>query len=252
MKNILRENLGQQPTYYTLGGTPLGTTAPSYATTTTFPTNPPSSIQSQVVQQTAPTIMHEKVEKPVIVKERLFPQETVELQPVIHREREQLEVHEIVQPLHERDICPTTVKRANLPAQIRPDIRESDSQYQAKYKEATGRYVSEIKTEPIQREFVNKPAVVEEHISKKILEEIQPVLYKETVTPVIIQQTQPIYEKVIEAPVIIEEVRQAMEIGGNYPAYTTAETIKAPMQRELIVTKEVRAPVYEHVPKTSI
>jgi hypothetical protein len=161
----------------------------------------------------SPTVVTEHVEKPVIIKEKVLPQEKIEVQPIIHREREQLEVHEVIQPMHEKDIAPTLVKHATLPAQVRPDIRESDTQFQSMYKEATTRYVPEIQTQPVAREFFNKAPIVEEHISKKIVEEVQPVLYKETITPVLIEETQPIFERVVEAPTIVEEIRQPVDLG---------------------------------------
>jgi hypothetical protein len=163
-----------------------------------------------------PTVLVEKVEKPVIVKETILPQEKIEVQPFIHREREQLEVHQVVQPLHERDIAATSVRHATLPAEMRAEIRESDTAFQTTYREATTRHIPEVRTEAVQREFVNRPAIVEERVHKKIVEEIQPVLYKETVTPVIIEETQPIFEKIVEAPRIVEEMRPMVDLGTRY------------------------------------
>lgn len=40
---------------------------------------------------------------------------------------------------------------------------------------------------------------------KKIIEEIQPVIYREVIQPHIIRVTQPIYEKIIEADVYVTE-----------------------------------------------
>jgi hypothetical protein len=206
-----------------------------------------------------PAIVTEHIEKPVIVKEKILPQEKIEVQPIIHREREQLEVHEVIQPMHEKDIAPTLVKHATLPAQVRPDIRESDAQFQSKYKEATTRYIPEIQTQPVAREFFNKAPIVEEHISKKIVEEVQPVLYKETVTPVLIEETQPIYERVVEAPTIFEEIRQPVDLGTKVQPLTgqmenltlnqqplqqplglNQQSLQQPLgfQRETYVTKE--------------
>lgn len=164
----------------------------------------------------APTVFVEKVEKPVIVKETILPEEKIEIQPIIHREREQLEVHEVVQPLHERDIAPTLVRHETLPAQVKAEFRESDASFQTSYREATTRHIPEVHTEATRREFLNRPAIVEEHIQRKIVEEIQPVLYKETIAPVLIEETQPIYEKIVEAPIIIEETRQVVDLGTKY------------------------------------
>jgi len=191
----------------------------------------------------ASNVVNERIERPTIVKEKVIPQEKIEVQPIIHREREQLEVHEVVQPLHEKDIAPTLVKHATLPAQVRPDIRESDTRFQEQYRQATTRYIPDVQTQPVSREFVNKAPIIEEHISKKIVEEVQPVLYRETVAPVLIEETQPIYEKVVEAPVIIEEVRQTVDLGTKVQPLSSSMqnlSLNEPfMQKETLVTKEV-------------
>jgi len=209
------------------GQTPLSNTTQHLGTSSVHTTQHmgTSSVQtthisnaSEVAREirVAPTVVVEKVERPTIVKETILPQEKIEVQPVIHREREQLEVHEVVQPFKERDIAPTVVRQATLPAEMRAEVRESDTAFQTSYREASTRYVPEVHTEAVRREFVNKPAIVEEHVHKKIVEEIQPVLYKETITPVIIQETQPIYEKVIETPRIVEEMRSVVDLGTRY------------------------------------
>jgi hypothetical protein len=206
----------------------------------------------------APTVYLEKKERPMIVKEHIMPTEKVEIQPVIHREREQLEVHEVYQPIHERDIAPTLIKHDTLPAQIRPDWRESDRNFQEKYQAATHKYTPETWNQPVQREVVNRAPIIEEHISRKIIEEVQPVLYKETIRPVVLEETQPIYERVIEAPTMFEETRGAVDWGvKNLPVpkgFISAEapnlsTTSAQMNemhlhepyfhKETLVTKEV-------------
>jgi len=161
----------------------------------------------------APTVLMEKIEKPLIVREKVLPQEKIEVQPVIHREREQLEVHEVIQPMHEMNIAPTNVRSATLPAQVKADYRESDANFQTQYRAATTRFASDIETLGVQREFVNKAPILEEHISRKIVEEVQPVLYKETITPTLIEETQPVYEKIVEAPTIYEETRPTVDLG---------------------------------------
>jgi len=169
--------------------------------------------QSNFQQSTNPVVTMETLEKPTITHETIFPSEKIEVQPIVHREREQLEYHEVIQPLHEKDVVPTVVKYATLPNQVKPDVRESDAQFQTKYQELASRYHAEVSTQPVAREFINKAPIVEERISRRIVEEIQPVLYKETIAPVLIEETQPIYERVIEAPTITEEIRQPLQLG---------------------------------------
>lgn len=194
-----------------------------------------------------PTVLHEKFEKPTIVRETIMPQEKYEVQPIIHREREQLEVHEVVQPMHERDIAPTNVRYATLPSQMKADVRESDANFQNQYRAATTRYVPDVETRETQREFVNRAPILEEHVSKKIVEEVQPVLYRDTIAPTLIEETQPIYEKIVETPTIFEETRQTVELGTKVLGVSNVSTgisnlgLREPsvLHKETIITKEI-------------
>eukprot|EP01118_Nematostelium_gracile_P010301 TRINITY_DN352_c0_g1_i4.p1 TRINITY_DN352_c0_g1~~TRINITY_DN352_c0_g1_i4.p1 ORF type:complete len:451 (+),score=143.35 TRINITY_DN352_c0_g1_i4:80-1354(+) len=163
-----------------------------------------------------PAVSRNVVEKATIVKETLLPEERIEIQPVIHREREQKEVHKVVQPLHEKDILPTKVVQATLAEQVRAPIVESDAAYQVRSREADTRFVSTKEYAGLKSQTVQKPAIVEERVHKTIIEEVQPVLYKETVVPVIIQETQPIYEKIVEAPIVITEERAMRDLGTQF------------------------------------
>jgi len=195
----------------------------------------------------------EKVERPLIVHETFMPQEKIEVQPVIHREREQLEVHEVIQPMHERDIAPTNVRSATLPAQIKADVRESDANFQTQYRAASTRFAPEVETLGVQREFVNKAPILEEHISRKIIEEVQPVLYRETITPTLIEETQPVYERIVEAPIMYEETRATVDLGTkilsqqpqNQPLQSQFTNLRMSepnvIHKETYITKEVFA-----------
>jgi hypothetical protein len=46
-----------------------------------------------------------------------------EIQPVIHREREQLEIREEIQPIYEKAIQPTIVEERQLAPEVRPELR---------------------------------------------------------------------------------------------------------------------------------
>jgi hypothetical protein len=156
----------------------------------------------------------ERIEKPIIVHERVLPSQRTEVQPVIHRDREQVEYHEVLQPMKERDIAPTQVQRMELPAQ-RFETRIPDAQFQEKYRElsARGNYRSDICTAPLTTEQCERAPLIDEIVHRKIIEEVQPVLYKETVRPVVVQATKPIYEHIVEAPTLCEEVRPMVDLG---------------------------------------
>jgi len=190
----------------------------------------PPVIQPPVVQQNVQTVLVDPivdrsvVEKPVIVKERFVPEEMIEIQPIIHRDRELREVHEVVQPLKEREVMATKVVQATLANEIRAPIIESDANFQTQMREANTRFVPTTEYAPLKTETIQKPVIVQEHIHKTIVEEIQPILYKETVVPVLIKETQPIYEKIVEAPVIFNEQREVRELGTRFIQTSLNET----------------------------
>jgi hypothetical protein len=162
----------------------------------------------------APTYVEkEVVERPTVVKETILPEEKVVIQPVVHREREQMEVHEVVQPMKERDIMPTKVLHATLPSETVAERRENDSAFHNEYRQVTGKYVPSVEYAPKTVQTTERAPIVEEHVHKKIVEEVQPVLYKEVIQPTLIQETQPIYEKVIEPPVLSFDNRPVRELG---------------------------------------
>jgi hypothetical protein len=154
----------------------------------------------------------ERVEKPVVVHDKILPSQRTEVQPVIHRDREQVEVHEILQPMRERDIAPTQLQHVELPAQ-RFESRANDAQFQQRYKEVSGRIRGDVTTVPMTCEQFERAPIVEETIRKKIIEEVQPVLYRETLRPVVVEATKPIYEHIVEAPLLCEEVRPMVDLG---------------------------------------
>jgi len=158
-----------------------------------------------------PTVV-ERIERPVVVHDKILPSQLTEVQPVVHRDIEQTEVREVLQPMKERDIAPTQIQHMELPAQ-RFEARASDAAFQAQYREATTRIRSDTITAPLVVENIERPALVEEVIHKKIVEEVQPVLYREVLRPTVIEATKPIYEHVVEAPIMYEQVRPMVDLG---------------------------------------
>jgi hypothetical protein len=180
-----------------------------------FGQNIPSTVGQQgVLNQPITTIENmpkEIRELPAIVKETIVPQQVTQVQPVIHRDREQVEVHKIMQPLHERDIAPTQVQHATLPQEVRQPVRMPDTQFQEQYRAAP--IQPQTVYTPAQTTTVQKQPIVEETVHRKIIEEVQPVLYKEVVRPTVIQQTRPIYETFVESPQLFTEERPLRDLG---------------------------------------
>jgi len=150
-------------------------------------------------------------ELPAIVRETVMPQQMTQVQPVIHRDREQTEVHKVVQPLRERDIAPTQIQYATLPQEQREAVRMPDTEFQRQYNAAP--IQPQQIYAPTQCTMVEKPPIIEETVHRKIIEEVQPVLYKEVVQPVVIEQTKPIYETVVETPRLLSEQLPLRDLG---------------------------------------
>jgi len=153
------------------------------------------------------------VEKNVVVHEHIHPVEKEEIQPVIYREREQMEVKQITQQLHETQIQPTLVQQRELAAEVRAPIIERGAPIQENTVFATTD--RDVTMRSVQ---VNAP-IVNETIKRTVIEEVQPVLERDVFVPTIVQQTQPIYEKVVEAPHVYRETLPVRELGTRNADY---------------------------------
>eukprot|EP01113_Clastostelium_recurvatum_P014674 TRINITY_DN17_c0_g1_i11.p1 TRINITY_DN17_c0_g1~~TRINITY_DN17_c0_g1_i11.p1 ORF type:complete len:763 (-),score=249.75 TRINITY_DN17_c0_g1_i11:63-2351(-) len=187
--NFLRNKAGVPITTYTyLPGS------------TTWLTSQPAQIQQfYTVHTFAPvqTIMHQAA-----VHEVVKPTQVEEVQPVIHRQIEKTEVHQVTQPILERNVLPTQVSDRVLPTQVKPDV-VLGGPAPSMAVEQSSRVV-----ENTQHTTVVKPALVQEVIRPHIIEEIQPVVYREVTAPSLIRETQPISERIHEAPIVTREIRQ--------------------------------------------
>jgi len=151
-------------------------------------------------------VLIETREKGAVIKEHIHPKEREEIQPVIHREREKTEYVEVTKPIHEKNVMPTQFEEKTLPAETRPTVYQGESeQFKQNYKLATERYKPSVEVAPTEREVVEKTPIIKEHITRKVIEEIQPVIYREVTEPHIILETRPIYEKVVEGPTLVEK-----------------------------------------------
>jgi len=160
---------------------------------------------------TAPTgevIAVDRKERVAIVEEIIKPIETHEIQPVILREREKLEVQEVVQPIYEKAELPITYHDRELPSEVRPEVRMSADEYLRKVKDWESGFKSVSRTEEVSLSRVEKPAIVKEVIKKQIIEEIQPVIHREIIEPHVWRETRPIYERIVESPTVVIEKRE--------------------------------------------
>jgi len=155
----------------------------------------------------APTIV-EKLERPTIIQETIRPSERIEVQPLVHIDKDQVEVHKVVQPMRERDIAPTRVEHVSMAPQ-HMEFAAPQTQYRSVQPVIQPRTM----VEPLQRSTIERPPIVEETIHKKVVEEVQPVLYRETVAPTVIHATKPIHQHIVEPTQYVEETRGFVDLG---------------------------------------
>jgi len=189
----------------------------------------------QTIASTREPVNVVTVPKEAVIQEHIHPVEQVEVQPILHRERQQIEVHQIVQPISEREVLPAVVQELELPPQFIGDFIESDNASKEKYIQGATKYESWIDVDGLRRLRIVKEPIIEEVIKKTIIEEVQPVIHKETIAPVVIKETLPLYEKVVEAPVIYQEERAQVDMG-----------IKLPDARSLPLDEETIAKLHSH------
>jgi hypothetical protein len=149
------------------------------------------------------------VEKDVVVHEHIHTLEKEEIQPIIHREREQLDIKQVTQQLHETQIQPTLIQHRELAAEFRAPIIERGAPIQENVV-----LPSVDRDATIRSTQINAP-IIEETIKKTIIEEIQPVLERDIIQSTIIQERKDIYEKIVEAPVVYRETRVIQDRGIN-------------------------------------
>jgi len=135
-------------------------------------------------------------EKAAVVQEIIRPGVREEIQPVIHREREQLEIREEIQPIYEKSVRGTIVEERQLAPEFKPEVRLGQMPVLAEGPRGG------VVVEAEQREVLMNAPIVEEVVHRKIIEEIQPVIHREVIAPRVIHETKNIYEKIIEAPVV--------------------------------------------------
>jgi len=197
---------------------------PAYTDATLTPVNAPVSmapiappLPAQFTTLKEEPVSFLKEERPAVIKEKIINIEEESIQPVIHREVEKREIHEVLQPIHERQVLAPTFEEKQLQAEYRPVI----GGYAPRQASVIAPSVEYANTERTQ---IVRPPIIEETIRKTIIEEVQPVIHREVVKPHIIRQTQPIYEKILEPEVILKETRPVIERAGEFQTFQTFQT----------------------------
>jgi len=158
----------------------------------------------------------------MVVQERIHPIQKEEIQPVIHREREQLDVKQITEMLHETKINPTLVEQRELAPEIKAPVVMRGAPIMPNTV-APSTTVDAVKSSQV----IHAP-IVEETIKKTIIEEVQPVLERDVISPTLIKEIKPIYEKIIEAPHVERVFLPERELGvtGSSTMMETREFIQ--------------------------
>jgi len=154
--------------------------------------------------------------KKPITEETIKPIRTQEIQPIVQLEREQTELHEVIQSIHKREVLPTTMEETNLPTIEREEVRESEEEFKKEYEALSEQLRSSVKVEDVEHQKVVKAPIINEILHRKVIEEIQPVIHKETLVPHLIRETLPVHEKLIEAPRLFVEELPEKDLGVTY------------------------------------
>jgi hypothetical protein len=140
-----------------------------------------------------------------VVQEVAHPIQMEEIQPVVHRDIKKTEVHQVTQPIFEEYTAPTVEINRELEAEIRPVLIEDRTMYKGEFER--GLEKDSYSRDAVKKERIVNDAIVEENITKEIVEIVQPVIHRDTVEPTWIKVNAPVYEKIIEQPTLIHEIR---------------------------------------------
>lgn len=133
---------------------------------------------------------------------------TERVQPIVHIDREQTEVRQVLQPVTEKEVKPTQVTQKTTAVDL-------GTRYELPTNIPKGSNVGAAPNIESQTEFLGverrreefKP-IVKETVHKTVIEEVIPVVEREVVVPHVIEQTKHIHEEIKEKPVVTHEIRE--------------------------------------------
>jgi len=146
------------------------------------------------------------IEKPAAIHEEIRREQVEEIQPIVNVEKIKTEVHQVTQPLIDREVRAVGVQERMLPTQVLPQINQPTVALRSAEDVSTVSYRQDTNL------VVEKPAMYMETQKKQIIEEIQPVIYKETIVPTLIKETKPIYQTIVEGTTYVHEVLPAVQL----------------------------------------
>jgi len=135
------------------------------------------------------------------IHETIKPTELKEVQTFIRRDIDEVEVHQITQPILEQETLPLEVKEITRAPLARQDVVLGHQEITPLHE------ISTLEVSDVTREVIIKPVIIEEVVHRKIIEEIQPIIYREVTQPVLIRETVPVTERIVREPIITHETR---------------------------------------------
>jgi len=191
---------------------------------------------STTVQEVAP-----------VVQEIVHPVELEEVQPIIHRDIRQTEVHQVTQPIYDSYVAPTNELSRELLPQVKETLKEDNRSFKNEYQ--SGIHKDSLLIDQTKYETILKPALIDEVVKKDIIQIIQPVVHRDTVAPTVIHTSAPVYEKIIEQPVLVRETLA--------PVVMSHEEVEAKLRSfnkiDIVDTKESgRLPIISEAPIAKI
>jgi hypothetical protein len=178
------------------------------------------------------TVTQEKV-RPDVVKEGVTytkevqcqPQKEIErireieiekVQPVVHIDREQTEVRQVVQPILEKEVRPTlitkTAKEVELGTRQEKATGVPTPLEGGRSLGAAPAIQSKTEFLGVEKKREEFAPIVEETVHKKIIEQVTPVVEREVVIPHVIEQTKHIHETIHEKEVVTHEIRAPITV----------------------------------------
>jgi len=148
------------------------------------------------------------VQDTTVVHETFIREKVEEVQPVIHRQVVEPEIHRVIAPVMEHDKKKVLISEKNLGEIVKETYVEAPSaEIVASLDSALDVSTVDVKSSATTVEL--KPIVIEHHV-KQVIEEIQPVIHRTIEEPELVRERVDIYETVVKAPVVYNEQRQAV------------------------------------------
>jgi hypothetical protein len=171
--------------------------------------------RAETVKEGGVTYAKEVQTQPQKEIEKIRGVEIEKVQPVVHVDREQTEVRQVVQPVMEKEVRPTLVTKTAKEVEL-GTRQEKASGVPTKLEGRSLGAAPDIKSKTeflgVEKQRQEFKPIVEETVHKKVIEQVTPVVEREVVVPHVIEQTKHIHETVKEDKVVTHEVRPPVTV----------------------------------------